>query len=174
MMSVYKVWQCERVKAALWIFQHSTTVAPCKLLYILVHQCIKILNVCLCVCVMEVGSLGWWDYSSDSQPMYLCFVLCDNKQMHSRSSSWSECNWGAASWSRHNQGAAAEADPVRVQFGLTMRDYSAHQRHYCTRLFIRQSTRGCERLTQTWWRRWDHRSITLSAVKRELLCTMLC
>jgi len=38
------------------------------------------------VCVTEVGSVWWRDYSSDSQPLYLlCFVLCDNKRIHLRS-----------------------------------------------------------------------------------------
>jgi len=56
---------------------------------------------------------------------YYVLCVCDNKQMHLRSSSWSGHNQGAASRSGHNQGAAswsgysqgtiAEADEVGEQ-----------------------------------------------------------
>jgi len=43
---------------------------------------------------------------------YTLYCMCDNKQTHSSSSSWSWCN----------QGTAAETDAIGAQFGLTMWD----------------------------------------------------
>ena len=78
------------------------------------------------------------DYSSDTRPSYLVLQVHDNKQAHSRSISWSE----------HNPGAAAEADTIgdqqlkQMQLGCAMvwpHETSARQRHYCTRVLVRQS-----------------------------------
>ena len=54
------------------------------------------------------GIFGGQDYSSDPWPLYLLYFLLhvhDNKQMLSRSSSWS----------RHNRGVEAEADTIGEQ-----------------------------------------------------------
>jgi len=66
------------------------------------------------------GKFGGWDYTQQYSndvtfeliPTLYCVHVCDIKRMHSRSSSWSGCSWGAA----------AEADAIGEHFSLTTRD----------------------------------------------------
>jgi len=105
------------------------------------HHDIKILNVCVSVSVCNrSGMLGGWDYSNDSQPSYLLYFVLhahDNKQMHSRSSSWRGHSWRTAVWSDHMR--------------LVLARDTTTQWCWCVRVG------GCTRLAQTWWRRWDQK-----------------
>jgi len=76
----------------------------------------------MCPYVTEAGSLKGGDtvVASDLCTYYTRYYVlhvCDNKQMHPRSSSWSGHHQGAASWSgyMYSQGTLAEADEVGEQ-----------------------------------------------------------
>ena len=141
------------------------------------YHYIKVLNVWVCVWwKWEVQGVGLYSSTIVMRPSYLYYTV------YCVSMITSGCTWGAGAaqlkwkqsgnsgWGRCSQRAAAEADAIWAQYGLTMQDItSACQRQYHARLMVSHS-RGCARLTQMQWRRWNHRSIT----KRELSCAMLC
>ena len=91
---------------------------------------------------------------------------------------------GSSSWGGHKWGAVAEVDVI-VELKWTQmgnnswvwpRETSACQRHYRIRAvgaLEYGATHGTPDSLQMWWRRWHLGSIPISAVKRELLCTLL-
>jgi len=99
--------------------------------------------MCVRLCVMELGSLGgrttavMLDLRIYNTFCTACVVDALEEQHLKRTQS------GNSSWSGYRRGAGAEAAAIGAQFGLTMQgSYSAHRRHYCTRLLVCQSTEG--------------------------------
>ena len=110
-----------------------------------------ILNVCgcVCVCVTEVGSSGSGTpvLTHNLHTCILYFVPCvrDNKQTHSRSSSWRGCSWGAAAEAE----AVGKQQMKQTQSGCSLVwpcENGAYQRHYHTRLLVHQSMGLCQQI----------------------------
>jgi len=102
---------------------------------------------------MQSGSSSWRWRSQGTAAEADAIRKQQLKRSQSGSSSWSRCNQGTV-WSDH----------MRL---VLARDTTA-QGCWCVRVGV------SPRLTQTWWRRWDHRSIPMYAARQELSCTMLC
>ena len=129
----------------------------------------------VCLCVTELGSSGGGTtvVTCNLHTYYTLYCVCDNKRTHLRSSSWRGHNWGTAA----EADAVGEQQLEQTQLGCSSvwpHETSARQRHYRTRLLVRQS-RGSTRLTQTWWKRCDQGSITMSVAKSRFCdaCTSL-
>ena len=120
-------------------------------------------TMCVWLCVMEVGSLGGRT-TLVTHYLRTYYTLC--------------CVCTCVITSRCSWGSAAEEDVVReqqlkqTQSGSSS-ETNARQRCYYTRLLVCQSVAVADS-HRHWWRRWGLRSIPMSAVKRELSCTLLC
>jgi len=126
-----------------------------------IYQYIKILNVWLSVCVWrkwEVRRAGTTRSSTVMMRPLNLFVLCACASYQTdtlKEQLLKQMQLGRSSWSRRNWGTL-RSDHVSL---VLARDTTA-QGCWCVR--VGDSTR----LTQMWWRRWDHRSITKRTVVR--------
>jgi len=114
------------------------------------YQYIKILNVCVCLCVClcvtEVGSSGdrttVVTYNLHNYTLY-CVCVITSMQTHVRSSSWRGHSWGTVS----EADAVGEQQLKQMQLGWSSawpHETTACQRHYHTRLLVRQGRRLCQ------------------------------
>ena len=127
----------------------------------------------VCLCVMKVGSSrdGTTVVTRDLPTYYTLYCACMITSEHTQGASAKEVavREQQLKWTQSGSSKLKQMQSGSSSWRLEFTRDTTTQGCWCVRVG------GCARLMQTWWRRWDHRSITMSAVKERTVvhCAVL-